>query len=217
MSQSNESGRGGGGGGGDPGGNSGNTDTGIASKKDKKAVRDVRFLAAAGGGGGDDPPPQRPNAAVDFEDLPKGLFLDSVTQGEIHQAITGNPDESSSDSDESSDCDDTDSSSDDDDDDHEDEGAADRKRQEEELLNRTLLQCVNRNRDNDPNVAVNHSERAKVRKPICSHNGDLRDVHDIFGPMFKPEVEKSMYWAVVKESSVYKYNDLVTALNAFDS
>ena len=197
MSKSNESGRGGGGGGGDPGGNSGNTGTGKASKKDKKDAKDVRFLAAAGGGGGDDPPPQRPNAAVDFEDLPKGLFLDSVSQGEIHQAITGNPGESSSDSDESSDCDDTDSSSDEDDD-HEDDGAADRKRQEQELLKRTLLQCENKGLDHDPHILVNQSERAKVRKPLCSHNGEMRDVHDIFGPMFKPEVEKSMYWAVAK-------------------
>jgi len=211
MSKSCESGRGGGGGGGDPGGNSGDTDTGKASKKDKKTARDVRFLAAAGGGGGDDPPPQRPNAAVDFADMPKSLFLDSVSQGEINQAITGNPGESSSDSDESSDCDDTDSSSDEYEDDEE-EGAADRKKQEQELLNRTLLQCMNKSLDNDPNIVVNQAERAKVRKPLCSHNGDLRDVHDIFGPMFKPEVEKSMYWAVTKESSVYKYKDLVTAL-----
>ena len=208
MSKTGRSGgHGGGGGGDDPGGNGGNTDTGKASKKDKKADKDlvsVRFKTAAGGGGGDDPPPQAPNSAVDFHDMPKSLFMDSLSQGEIHQAITGNPDESSSDSDESSDCDDTDSSSsEEEDEDSGDDDVAERKKQEEELLRRTLLQCSNKSLDYDPNVQVDAKERAKIRKPLCTSNGDLRDVHDIFGPMFKPEVEKSMYWAVVKESSVY--------------
>ena len=87
-----------------------------------------------------------------------------------------------------------------------------RKKEEEELLKRTLLQCSNKSLDNDPNIQVDAKEKAKIRKPLCMSNGDLREVYDIFGPMFKPEVEKSMYRAVVKESSVYKFKDLVAAL-----
>ena len=40
----------------------------------------------------------------------------------------------------------------------------------------------------------------------------MHSVEDIFGPMFKPEVPQSMYWAVRKESKVYRYKDLMATL-----
>ena len=40
----------------------------------------------------------------------------------------------------------------------------------------------------------------------------MQDVNDIFGPMFKPKVDTSMFWAVKRESKVYNFKSMVTQL-----
>ena len=77
-----------------------------------------------------------------------------------------------------------------------------------------LLQEVsNKGLDTDPNVLVDKNKLLKPNKQMVQQSdGTLANVHDLFGPMFKPEVNTSMYWAVKKESKVYRYKELVSAL-----
>ena len=143
---------------------------------------------------------------------------------------TGDNAEDDSDSDDSSNSsssDEDDSDSDDDDDDSDvpdlvsgDDGASDstaatskKKKKKQKLKDAlaqqslALTQIQNSTLDQDPNIQVDDAKRAKPPTQLVPRaDGTMHDVNDIFGPMFKPEVIKSMYWAVKVEKEVYKYS-----------
>ena len=55
------------------------------------------------------------------------------------------------------------------------------------------------------------AEMSKLGK-VPKADGTMHDVNDLFGPMFKPEIIKSLYWAVKAEKKVYKYSRMEAVL-----
>ena len=79
----------------------------------------------------------------------------------------------------------------------------------EDLLER----CSNKGFESDPNIIVDENEMMKSKKHFVKQSdGTLADAIDLFGPMFKPEINTSTYWDVKKESKVYKFKELEAAL-----